>query len=178
MPIYEYGEQGDVAYLVMPYVKGGTLRSMLEQRGKLDADLALCLLRHEHPRVREHGVRLGERWLASSEAVQKRVLELAKDPDARLRLPKRFVVFIERSMGRPNLQPADVAAVERSLALLEERDADSVAVLRRQLELRLSRRETLFDLRAPAHDPLGVTTTSYPAKAWVKLRTTGTASST
>jgi serine/threonine protein kinase len=30
MPIYEYGEQGDAAYLVMPYVMGGTLRDRLE----------------------------------------------------------------------------------------------------------------------------------------------------
>jgi serine/threonine protein kinase len=35
MPIYEYGEQGDIAYLVMPYVTGGTLRQLLEKRGKL-----------------------------------------------------------------------------------------------------------------------------------------------
>ncbi len=30
MPIYEYGEQGEAAYLVMPYVMGGTLRERLE----------------------------------------------------------------------------------------------------------------------------------------------------
>lgn len=30
MPIYEYGEQGEAAYLVMPYVTGGTLRERLE----------------------------------------------------------------------------------------------------------------------------------------------------
>ena len=35
MPIYEYGEQADIAYLVMPYVNGGTLRAILEKRGKL-----------------------------------------------------------------------------------------------------------------------------------------------
>jgi serine/threonine protein kinase len=38
MPIYEYGEQGDIAYLVMPYVNGGTLREVLEQRGMLPLD--------------------------------------------------------------------------------------------------------------------------------------------
>lgn len=32
MPIYEYGEQEDLAYLVMPYVTGGTLRQVLEKR--------------------------------------------------------------------------------------------------------------------------------------------------
>ncbi|GCE12712.1 serine/threonine-protein kinase [Tengunoibacter tsumagoiensis] len=35
MPIYEYGEQGDTAYLVMPYVTGGTLREKLEKQGQL-----------------------------------------------------------------------------------------------------------------------------------------------
>ncbi|MBE3560344.1 MAG: serine/threonine protein kinase, partial [Ktedonobacteraceae bacterium] len=35
MPIYEYGEQEDLAYLVMPYVTGGTLRQLLEKRGIL-----------------------------------------------------------------------------------------------------------------------------------------------
>jgi serine/threonine protein kinase len=35
MPIYEYGEQEQLAYLVMPYVTGGTLREVLEQRGIL-----------------------------------------------------------------------------------------------------------------------------------------------
>lgn len=35
MPIYEYGEQEELAYLVMPYVPGGTLREVLEKRGIL-----------------------------------------------------------------------------------------------------------------------------------------------
>lgn len=35
MPVYEYGEQGDLAYIVMPYVTGGTLRQLLEKRGAL-----------------------------------------------------------------------------------------------------------------------------------------------
>ena len=38
MPIYEYGEQDDIAYLVMPYVTGGTLRDILEKRGSLPLD--------------------------------------------------------------------------------------------------------------------------------------------
>jgi serine/threonine protein kinase len=29
MPVYEYGEQGEVAYIVMPYITGGTLRERL-----------------------------------------------------------------------------------------------------------------------------------------------------
>jgi serine/threonine protein kinase len=32
VPIYEYGEQEDIAYLVMPYIPGGTLRDVIEQR--------------------------------------------------------------------------------------------------------------------------------------------------
>jgi len=35
MPIYEYGEQEDLAFLVMPHVTGGTLRDVLEKRGRL-----------------------------------------------------------------------------------------------------------------------------------------------
>lgn len=35
LPIYEYGEQGEIAYLVMPYVTGGTLRERLEENGIL-----------------------------------------------------------------------------------------------------------------------------------------------
>lgn len=35
MPIYEYDEQDGLAYLVMPYLSGGSLRDVLAQRGAL-----------------------------------------------------------------------------------------------------------------------------------------------
>src|SRR5947209_585738 len=35
MPVYEYGERGGLAYLVMPYVGGGTLRDVMEREGQL-----------------------------------------------------------------------------------------------------------------------------------------------
>jgi len=35
MPVHEYGEQGSIVYLVMPYVGGGTLRDELERTGPL-----------------------------------------------------------------------------------------------------------------------------------------------
>lgn len=35
MPVYEYGEQDGLAYLVMPYLTGGSLRDILRQRGRL-----------------------------------------------------------------------------------------------------------------------------------------------
>lgn len=35
MPVHEYGEQAGIAYLVMPYVSGGTLRDELEREGPL-----------------------------------------------------------------------------------------------------------------------------------------------
>src|SRR5690348_2011383 len=35
MPIYEYGEQDGLAYLVMPYLTGGSLRDILARRGAL-----------------------------------------------------------------------------------------------------------------------------------------------
>lgn len=44
MPIYEYGEQEDVAYLVMPYVTGGTLRQTLENRGILPLNETLSII--------------------------------------------------------------------------------------------------------------------------------------
>ncbi|HVB60075.1 MAG TPA: serine/threonine-protein kinase, partial [Ktedonobacteraceae bacterium] len=44
MPIYEYGEQEDVAYLVMPYVTGGTLRQVLEKRRILPLNETLSII--------------------------------------------------------------------------------------------------------------------------------------
>lgn len=44
MPIYEYGEQEDVAYLVMPYVTGGTLRQTLEKRHILPLNETLSII--------------------------------------------------------------------------------------------------------------------------------------
>lgn len=44
MPIYEYGEQDDATYLVMPYVTGGTLRTILEERGLLPPEEALPII--------------------------------------------------------------------------------------------------------------------------------------
>jgi serine/threonine protein kinase len=35
MPVYEYGEQNGLAYLVMPYISGGTLRDEMEREGAL-----------------------------------------------------------------------------------------------------------------------------------------------
>jgi serine/threonine protein kinase len=35
MPVYEYGEREGLAYLVMPYISGGTLRDVMEREGML-----------------------------------------------------------------------------------------------------------------------------------------------
>jgi serine/threonine protein kinase len=35
VPVYEYGERGGLAYLVMPYVNGGTLRDVMEAKGQM-----------------------------------------------------------------------------------------------------------------------------------------------
>src|SRR5215472_15285124 len=35
MPVYEYGEREGLAYLVMPYISGGTLRDVMEREGTL-----------------------------------------------------------------------------------------------------------------------------------------------
>jgi serine/threonine protein kinase len=44
MPVYEYGEQKQLAYLVMPYVAGGTLREVLEKRGILPLNEVLPII--------------------------------------------------------------------------------------------------------------------------------------
>ncbi|HLX40896.1 MAG TPA: protein kinase, partial [Ktedonobacteraceae bacterium] len=44
VPLYEYGEQNELAYLVMPYVTGGTLRERLERRGILPLNEVLIII--------------------------------------------------------------------------------------------------------------------------------------
>jgi serine/threonine protein kinase len=44
LPVYEYGEQDGLAYLVMPYISGGTLRDELEHEGKLPLTQAVVYL--------------------------------------------------------------------------------------------------------------------------------------
>ncbi|GHO75711.1 hypothetical protein KSD_34820 [Ktedonobacter sp. SOSP1-85] len=58
-PVHEYGEQDGIAYLVMPYISGGTLRDELERFGPLPLDKAThyleqlaAALDHAH----DHGV--------------------------------------------------------------------------------------------------------------------------
>jgi serine/threonine protein kinase len=45
MPIYEYGEQGEMAYLVMPFVTGGTLRTLLEKKGILSLTEVVSIIK-------------------------------------------------------------------------------------------------------------------------------------
>ncbi|HLI70522.1 MAG TPA: serine/threonine-protein kinase [Ktedonobacteraceae bacterium] len=44
MPVYEYGERGGLAFLVMPYISGGTLRDVLEREGQLSFNSAVNYL--------------------------------------------------------------------------------------------------------------------------------------
>ncbi len=44
MPIYEYGEQANLAYLVMPYLSGGSLRDVLNRRGTLTLNEAMTYI--------------------------------------------------------------------------------------------------------------------------------------
>lgn len=44
VPLYEYGEQNELAYLVMPYVTGGTLRDLLEKRGILPLNTIVSII--------------------------------------------------------------------------------------------------------------------------------------
>ena len=41
LPIYEYGESNNLAYLIMPYLNGGSLRTLLQNRGRLSPREAL-----------------------------------------------------------------------------------------------------------------------------------------
>jgi len=43
-PIYDYGEHEGIAYLVMPYLSGGTLRDVLARRGALPLQEALTYI--------------------------------------------------------------------------------------------------------------------------------------
>ncbi|GCE12713.1 serine/threonine protein kinase [Tengunoibacter tsumagoiensis] len=44
MPIYEYGEQENIPYLVMPFLSGGSLRDVLAQQGPLSLSTALSYI--------------------------------------------------------------------------------------------------------------------------------------
>jgi serine/threonine protein kinase len=44
VPIYEFGETGDVAYLVMPYLPDGSLSTLISQQGTLALPLAITYL--------------------------------------------------------------------------------------------------------------------------------------
>lgn len=41
LPVYEYGEQNSLAYLVVPYISGGTLRDVMEREGTQSLEKAL-----------------------------------------------------------------------------------------------------------------------------------------
>jgi serine/threonine protein kinase len=44
VPIYEFGETGDVAYLVMPYLPDGSLATLIEKHGPLALPQAITYL--------------------------------------------------------------------------------------------------------------------------------------
>ena len=44
MPIYEYGEQNGITYLVMPYLPGGNLREILAKHGALSLQVTLSYI--------------------------------------------------------------------------------------------------------------------------------------
>jgi sugar lactone lactonase YvrE len=43
VPVYDFGEQGDLTYLVMPYLPGGTLRDLLAKRSTIPLAEALAM---------------------------------------------------------------------------------------------------------------------------------------
>lgn len=59
MPVHEYGEQNGIAYLVMPYIPGGTLRDELERGGPLSLSRTVDYLEQLSAALdfaHEHGV--------------------------------------------------------------------------------------------------------------------------
>ena len=62
----------------------------LKGLGALEPDLVLRALSDEHPRVREHAVRLAESFVNSSKPVLEKVLSMASDPDFRVRYQLAF----------------------------------------------------------------------------------------
>jgi len=44
LPIYEYGEANNLAYLIMPYLNGGSLRTLLSERGTFSPKEALVYI--------------------------------------------------------------------------------------------------------------------------------------
>lgn len=58
---------------------------LLDSLQGLDELLLLEILNNDHPRVREHGIRLGEKMLAQSPALQRKIKFLAEDGDPHVR---------------------------------------------------------------------------------------------
>jgi putative membrane-bound dehydrogenase-like protein len=58
----------------------------------LDANTLLARLSDKHPRVREHAVRLCEPYLAAEPELVARLIEMTKDPDARVRYQLAFTL--------------------------------------------------------------------------------------
>src|SRR5436305_13198077 len=59
MPIYEYGEEDKLAYLVMPYAAGGTLRDVVAKLGKLPLSEATNIVEQVHAALdyaHQHGI--------------------------------------------------------------------------------------------------------------------------
>jgi putative membrane-bound dehydrogenase-like protein len=121
---------------------------LLEHRGKLEVEQVQALLQHEQPRLREHGVRLAERWLARSEAVQKRVLELAGDADARVRFQAALSLGewdddrILKPLARIALADADDPWTRLAVASSVPRRAGALLAILLQRDVGLTRQTT------------------------------------
>ncbi len=72
----------------------GRMHAMVALDGQdaLSADVVLARLDDEHPRVREHAVRLAEKVLGDSPAVRAKLVAMAEDDDARVRYQLAFTL--------------------------------------------------------------------------------------
>jgi putative membrane-bound dehydrogenase-like protein len=64
----------------------------LEGLGALNEQLALGALQDQHPRVREHGLRLAEPFINKSRAIQDAVLAMTEDSDLRVQFQTAFTL--------------------------------------------------------------------------------------
>jgi putative membrane-bound dehydrogenase-like protein len=71
----------------------------LEGLSALDEAAVLKAMRHEHPRVREHGLRLADAFLPKSKAIAEALLVMTGDADARVRLQAAFTLGQAKSAG-------------------------------------------------------------------------------
>ncbi|MGH9837524.1 MAG: PVC-type heme-binding CxxCH protein [Blastocatellia bacterium] len=71
----------------------------LEGLSALDEPTVLKAMKHEHPRVREHALKMADAFLPKSKAIADALLAMTNDPDPRVQLQIAFTLGQARSNG-------------------------------------------------------------------------------